>query len=750
MAQCPTNFALDVLTANDPFDAILTPEDVSNLNDPEKNLNQAMLLATTGMLNNKLDAMRTKQIPSAYTYDQFKEEFPKLAERHALNPITAGEVAMFVMEHGATMTPTPPGPDADPEDATSIESLQNGQISIDVTNWNPGSALSAPTISVLSSLNDFFDENMGKTLADGSCATFALLVTAIGGLLTTLQGKVKSLNELDLFDLSKYSLKEILKSGIIEAKLALEAIAGQLKKIVDKVFSKVQKTATSITSSLGCLPNAIQNSIGKASQAINDFTSDKNKNGIMDGIDKLIANMSRFFEKMTPKILGLLMFKLCQIAEGIQKAGEKPLEGLIQIVAGIKVTRKVMKSESAKNAKQAVKRGATRMDKEQVEEKKKEIRKKQQQTSSKVNDLAVAHLIEIRTGQDALDIDLMKQYPKVTGACDLKDSLAKYVKDLNTSTEITGGVGPIVFEGDDMQTTVRKDGKDTETPGPAWLNTKSKLWTQVLDMSDQLGEDVTVVEAFKHDTEIKEQKKGSFVVIKVKEPTALNYSKNIIAASRAGVKGIGVVQDKIVLTNKKGRFTDAVGISDAEAFVAIDKALVIHEQDAWVVKVANTNVDGGGAVSDEVAALNAEALDSGVVVADENSSGVLGISDEENAEIDAIRNQLDAEGKLEGGRSGEDGVSIVNETTPDGIVNTSDIDKAASDLGINPSSEVRQQALDQINSGTYVPSDSIIEAQSSYDVHDDFSSAFNAAYNEIGKGGTFFWRGQPYLLEKAE
>ena len=60
MSNCPTSLPLSQLTDTDEFKNILSGEDLLNLTDPTKQLNQALLLATTDTINDKLDGQKTR------------------------------------------------------------------------------------------------------------------------------------------------------------------------------------------------------------------------------------------------------------------------------------------------------------------------------------------------------------------------------------------------------------------------------------------------------------------------------------------------------------------------------------------------------------------------------------------------------------------------------------------------------------------------------------------------------------------
>ena len=639
MSNCPTSLPLSQLIDTDEFKNILSGQDLFNLTDPTKQLNQALLLATVGTINDKLNEQRNKEFPSAYTFDQFKEDYPTLSNRLGTGDfaLTPAEVAIFATESGATLqsplTSAFDNPVAgnETEGATTGESIANGQVSLDFRAWTPGSNPTAQIAGALALLDTFLDDNIGKSLAGGQCAAFAALGNSLQNLLQSMKAKADSLDNIPGLDLNKFTLSEILSGEVIKVKLKLEMIGKLIKDTVEKVIKKVESQAASLVASLTDLPNSLQAQLNKAQAKVKAFTSDKNKNGIMDGIDKMIANVGSMFEKLTPAVLGLLMFRFCQVTNAIQNASETPLKSLLNTVNGIKETQKIMKSESAKATKTAVESGATRMDAEKVEEQKEKARTEMRTRSTKLKDLVEGHKSLYGTGDgfgslntdktinnNSLVYDFMKSYPRPKRAKDLPKEFRPYVSKLGNDTSITGGIGPIKFKaGSSIATTqLRKDGHDTGLPGPGWTLVQTKMWVMLLDMAYQLEEDITVIAGFSiEDVDgipaNKHRKKGIYVSLEIPQGIDAQLSY-LIAASRAGIKKIKVHNGRIDLLQKgRGAYLskelqqeyDDLFVGDTvnergESFIAgkdttsifaLRSALDSHRRDVWYPRVAIKN-----------------------------------------------------------------------------------------------------------------------------------------------------------------
>ena len=545
MSNCPSQFALAIKEAGEPFADVLTDDELLNLADPTKQFDDDTLASVTEQLNNKLNAQRNVQEPATVTGADFGKTYPVLDSRLDVNTLSTAEVAIFATETGATLT-NPPLP---------------GQASLDMSDWTPGAQIPAGVDLTLGLLDNFFEENMGASLSSGACAAFALKLAVLGGILNTIKGKADSLGDIPGLDIGAFpSLKDYLKEAL-PAQLSLEAIKKSIEKTIDGVLEKVKKQASSVASSIENLDNTITDAINR----VNAFTSDKNKDGMMDGVEKMVANLASGFEKMDAKSLGLLMFRLCQVSEAIQASGEKPMNKLIAVASGVEQTKRAAKNLSAKASQTAVESGATRMDPADVNTKKEEIRDTQRGRSGNVWDMVEAYkqtygenndgigMSNDLTLHDVMELNLMKAYPKVKKARHLPKNEREWVKALQTDTSITGGIGPIKFQGaysntdgEGVLTHVDKAGRDTGAPGPGWTNVHESLWVQLIDMARQLGTDITVTHAWKYETRNKLQKKGYAVKI-VYDDNLENALAYTIAASRAGVKEIITDTNEMVL-----------------------------------------------------------------------------------------------------------------------------------------------------------------------------------------------------------
>ena len=582
MTTCPANLALDQLKKDDIVSGILTEEDLINLNDPTKQLDQALLLATTALLNEKFDDMKTKDVPSNYTYDKFKEEFPSLSDRIGAGPLTPAEVAIFVTENGARLQDPLPGT-GDDNDTNALDDDDNNnnvqfgdvdQISVDYSTWTPGAPLPVGVKVSLEQMDSFFDDNIGGTLSAGTCAAFMVIGNNIGSIIKKMKAKAESLGDIPALDLKNFSLKDILSGFVVKIKLQLDLISSTIKKTIDKLVKKAKAAAKSVAKAIDKgmadfknAGKAIDGMITKSLKKVTDLVSDKNIKGLKDSIDKMVAGAASMFEKLTPAILGLLMFRFCQVTNAIQGMMDKPLKNLQNVADKVQQVQKSIKSKSAESTKGAVASGATRMDPDQVEKKKEEVIKVQWARSVTVDRLA-DELIEIYEKPEGFTNDFQwagidDRYPPADkpryGTSQRKD-LNKFKNDDGNLGYEVGSSKIMIVNNEDMATTLRKDGKDTGEPGPAWKEVKPDLFIKLMDMAHQLGladiQPVEMIRGFRYDIPEADIKKGVDARkfskgkgITVKTPTD-NKGRMMyfIAASRAGFQGIAVDRDVMHLT----------------------------------------------------------------------------------------------------------------------------------------------------------------------------------------------------------
>ena len=554
MSQCPSQFAATIKEAGDQFDDILTDEELLNLSDPTAKLDQNALKKATGLLNKKFDDQKNKK-GTTYPFSQFKKDYPVLSDRLDIGPLTTTEVGIFASETGAALE----GPG------------NEGQISLDVSDWTPGAQIPAGVDDTLGLMDGFFDENMGASLSSGACAAFAVKVAVIGGLLQAIKSKADSFGDIpgllvDPFDLP--SIDEILEKA--KSKLSLEAIKKSLEDVVDKALDGVKKQADSIVAGLDEITEGVKDAVND----INAFVSDKNKNGMMDGIDKMVAGSASAFENIDAKALGMLMFRLCQVAEALQTSSDKPLQKLILTASATDNARQAAANYSARASKTAVESGATRMDPNEVEQKQQEFIEKQRAVSSNVWDMVKAMKTQFGLDGDGFGfanevfyddvdefvIDVNKAYPKVSRASHLPKALRPELKLLQASfSEPSGPVtmaqgvlekdGSTRLKEKSILHTFDKAGRDVGSPGNGWTRVKTKLWCQVLDMTEQLGHPVVATRGYHPTSDSKRIRKGRFVQLEF-EDTVDNMIAYTIAASRAGVKYIIIGRGRIGLSDQ--------------------------------------------------------------------------------------------------------------------------------------------------------------------------------------------------------
>jgi len=76
--QCPSQFAAAVKEAGDQFSNILTDDELLNLSDPAKNIDEKTLSDVTEELNKKASEQRVTKPPATVTGDMFANKYPTL------------------------------------------------------------------------------------------------------------------------------------------------------------------------------------------------------------------------------------------------------------------------------------------------------------------------------------------------------------------------------------------------------------------------------------------------------------------------------------------------------------------------------------------------------------------------------------------------------------------------------------------------------------------------------------------------
>jgi hypothetical protein len=630
---CELSYPSQILKKADPlFDSIIDEDGLLDLKDPTKNINPEKLRDATNALNNAFNGIKGTTIPANYPQEAFANDYPTLADKiNTLGPMTQVETALFINETGSN-----------PDD---IAACMNGH--------TPGGLPTQCFNNIAGQLDTFLNKNLGAALSGGLCGAFPDVFGKIAGVIAVIEA-ISGLVD----DIKNFSLDDFISGLVAQVLGALTAIVKAIEKTIKSIVKSIKKAvegiakdAAAFAKSMGEAATKILNKVAAAITQVLDFISEPNTKKLKEGIEGLVTSAASAFEKMTPVLLGLLMFRFCQLAGGVQSFLQKPLGQLIALVVAMKAAGAMLDNSSKKNNKKAVEAGAVRINPEEVGKLKDDARTRLNnaapttaiivKTARDVQDLleppvasgieieeitvtplpdasvqsvddivnsSLAAIGEVETIEGAdvepLEYELNRELqtkiepeevkprpPMIASPFDAveirpyvqlmepTDEQNGWLTDLATSKSTTAGIpGQFEFDSAMEGITVRKDGTDTEEPGPAWMEVHSHVWLQLFEVKDQIGGISLKVKAG-FDPEGKPvSKTGHSVILDVSGYPTDDLIEIIIAASRAGFMNIALSGSNMILSNYGGRN----GESD-NGDTLLQDALKIHEAEEWNV-----------------------------------------------------------------------------------------------------------------------------------------------------------------------
>lgn len=623
---CELSYPSQILKKGSPlFDTIIDEDGLLDLKDPTKNIPPEKLIDATNALNNAFNGIRNATGPVNYGQQAFANDFPTLAEKlDTLGPMTKVETALFINDYG--------------QDPDNIVAVMN--------NHTPGVVPTQAFNDVCSQCDNFLNTNMGAALSAGLCGAFPDVfgkIAAAIALVESVQGLIDDIKNFDPEDFINGLVAQIIGP--------LKAIAEAIKKTIESIAKSLEKAAKDIAKQAEDFAKDMKeagtkiiNKIKAAVQKVLDFLAKPNMDKLKEGIDGIISASSSAFEKMDTVILGLLMFRFCQLAGGVQDFLKKPMDSLVKLVVAMKAAGAIMDNISKKENKKAVEAGAVRIDPTEVPNIKDDARQRVNNAAPKTKEIVnTAREIEgnltdseitveelppigvtdeeFLTNQELIDLveQAIGEVEKIEGADvkpieeDIKsntgaevepevaeprppllisafdgveirpyvhimapnDQQAGWLTQLATDKELTSGIqGQFTFDSAMAKITVRKDGTDTEEPGPAWTEVHPDTWIRLFEMKEQVESiQLKVKDAFNPNKPT--LKDGTAVHLDIAGYPEDDIIELIIAASRAGWKFIYVRSSIMVLADfgRSGTGTGGQLVQDA---------LKIHTADEWI------------------------------------------------------------------------------------------------------------------------------------------------------------------------
>jgi hypothetical protein len=336
----------------------------------------------------------------------------------------------------------------------------------------------------------------------------------------------------------------------------------------------------------------MRNAIKKRVQAVKDFFSDFNIDKLKEYIENLVTSATSSFENLDPWVIGLLMYRFCQLVLSVQDFLKSPIKGLQTFASGLVKTKLITDSISQANNRIAVKNGAIRFDRQ-------EAKAERESQTRAVNNAAKSPRQIVQEARDqgsstALTIPNPLDPGRTAGTVEplVGVSWGDYVPPTSaTSDEIdlleswynTGLIaGVMVAVGNARTITIRKDGTETGDPGPGWRDVDEGLWLKLLRAQGQMEPQLaTVTEGFNPSHPRLKDANGAIITV----PTFT--TEWVIALSREQVHEIHVLSaTEIMIINSGVRGGSVYSGADR----ILQNAVSVHLANEWILRH-----NGGGA-----------------------------------------------------------------------------------------------------------------------------------------------------------
>lgn len=197
-------------------------------------------------------------------------------------------------------------------------------------------------------LEYFYDENFANSITGGFCSSFANALNTILGIINGASDFIKSLASL--------------ASGLAGQ---LQSLGQLLQQLVDTMAGVMLQQLQNIISSVSAIVGgavAMGNLLYAKAQKAAQFFSEANLKGIKAAIDKLISDMSKAYENLTPELIAYLLYRLCQLAEAIANFMQSPVQGIMDLLNTFQSTQTALKNISYAASARAIQAGGFRMD----------------------------------------------------------------------------------------------------------------------------------------------------------------------------------------------------------------------------------------------------------------------------------------------------------------------------------------------------------------------------------------------------
>ena len=507
--------------------------------NPIEQLNRQTVVDLTNATNNLLDNI-------------IISEYNTLSDRHSQGPLTFVEIADFIVSNN--------------QDIDGIFTA--------VGQWSPttmGNNLSSPLDSYLGDLDYYLNVNLGKSISSGLCGAFTNIFATLGGLFTL----ISTAQELiaDIKNLTEKDPVKLAKSLTLTA--VLKKIKDTVLEIVDKVIAQLMKQVQGVVDSivdmgsqLKCAAQSAFNHIQQAADQIKEFFDEVNKDGLKKSLEKFMAKLVAQFERLTAENVALMMFRFCQLTEIIQALLTAPVDGIKKLASALTIEQAALKSAGLVETKKAVQAGALRLSTDERE-------KAVEAANKKINEEAPS-LAEVAEGASG-----NFECPTCPSSEEMKQVAA---------LDENGIPGKFTFE---PQVVNQNDFEGKYLKGAGYKKVNKDVYFKLLRTIAQTGEEVKINSAYR--SAGKNASVGGASKSKHMTGDAIDvrvtgdYKKRaefVVAASRAGFKGIGVYSTFIHL-DIAGRRAWVAG----EPTTPSDYPVPASQTDRWVELVSRHDRD---------------------------------------------------------------------------------------------------------------------------------------------------------------
>lgn len=609
---CINPFPINLKTPND-FE-ILDAATILDLQNPEKNQDRQKIVNLTNSINRVINDIRSNNI--GYGYQNFSDDYPLLTERANRGQFFAAEISVFTNDY---------------------------QVNLDNMNntfgaYQTGTNINNDLDTYLGNLNTFYTTNLGASLSGGFCAAFTNIFEKITLLISLVKQIASFVN-----DLQNANPEDII-AGI------LQAVFGPIINVINSIIKTIENLAKAFLQAVESIEEglkqvvadieegaaAISQAIKRRVNDVKEFFSNDNMDSLKQYIERMITAAASAFESLDPWIIGMLMYRFCQLTNALQAFMKNPVDGLQKFAEGMVRSQIVLANVSNIRRKEAVSANALRFDDQEKRTARREAALAMNSAAqspqaivriARENEATARQKISTQNERQSLGVtqhplygsdpsSVVDQVIENAGLA-FSEGIQQFnagtvnwfdtveIKPYTALTDFTpneindvqklqrpfstGCPPKIVFAGPIFEVTTRKDGVETNNQGPGWQDVNDSVWVKLLRVYEQIGYTQIVSDGFNPNHP--HLSTGRAVAIVTNGENSILYL--IIAASRAGFSEIHVEGfNQVILADTgkiKASFPGSIGSFFATTY--IEAALEKHQKSEWILASGNLPVE---------------------------------------------------------------------------------------------------------------------------------------------------------------